>query len=329
MIMLHFWNKPKEGHQWHQQHQNLHQRTAKCLLVPVYPGFGWTSDCRFRITIWYSYGWSCSFEMTWKGLVYGCKTQIPASPHPFKQRHTMIHLYTHTRTHTLSLIPNWLHTHTHLQHSNIHCTCLLSLVGAGTHLLSQQMHACRVKTFVTTELCLSQQNIFVATKLLLWQNFCHDKHTFVITKDMFCHDKHMFVVTKISLSWQNFFVATEMIPVAAPASDTGSHVFVGLGITCGCGCGCVHVRWCPSAWAWVWKWKQPEWLMLSLVSQLLRFFIHVCERCTQKLNNHPSLAPPKVGMRTPTDSAFYSSTHNGITVTETQAFSGKLEKTVQ
>jgi len=84
MIMLHFWNKPKGGHQWHQQHQTLHQRTAKFLFVPVYPGFGWTNDCRFRITVWYSYGWSCSFEIAWNGLVYGCKTQIHASPHPFK-----------------------------------------------------------------------------------------------------------------------------------------------------------------------------------------------------------------------------------------------------
>ena len=58
------------------------------------------------------------------------------------------------------------------------------------------------------------------------------------------------------------------------------------------------------------------------------FFIHVCKRCTQKLNNHP-LTPTKVGMRTKIYSAFYSSMHYGISVTETQAFSVKLEKTVQ
>ena len=39
---------------------------------------------------------------------------------------------------------------------------------------------------------------------LLGQRFCHDKHTFVATKDVFCRDKHVFVTTKVSLSWQNF-----------------------------------------------------------------------------------------------------------------------------
>ena len=35
---------------------------------------------------------------------------------------------------------------------------------------------------------------FVAPKI-----FCHNKHTFVATKDVFCPDKHAFVATKIIL----------------------------------------------------------------------------------------------------------------------------------
>ena len=66
-------------------------------------------------------------------------------------------------------------------------------------------------------ICLLRQNYvcyFVATKLLSWQifvatntclsnqKFCHNKHTFVMTKDVFCHDKHVLVMTKVSLSRQ-------------------------------------------------------------------------------------------------------------------------------
>jgi len=104
-----------------------------------------------------------------------------------------------------------------------------------THLMSRQKYACRNETFVTTKLCLLQQNIFVMTKhifchdkimqvpflcdkhafvmtkVLLWQTwfccdkFCQDKHTFVTTKDVFCHDKHMLVVTKL-LSQQKWYL---------------------------------------------------------------------------------------------------------------------------
>ena len=49
------------------------------------------------------------------------------------------------------------------------------------------------------------QQSFVTTKIcLLGQKFCHDKHTFVA--DSVCRDKT--------------FVATKMLLVAAPASDT-------------------------------------------------------------------------------------------------------------
>ena len=52
------------------------------------------------------------------------------------------------------------------------------------------------------KLCLSQQNIFVMTNIVLsQQKFCHDKHTFVTT---ICHDKNNFVATKVK-SWQVYF----------------------------------------------------------------------------------------------------------------------------
>ena len=100
-------------------------------------------------------------------------------------------------------------------------TLLLSLAGAATSiifvatnkcfvtkntpLLSRQKYACRHRRFFAKTLCLSRQNIFVATKLLLRQILvCRDKHTFVATKDVFCCDKHVFVARKISLSRPNF-----------------------------------------------------------------------------------------------------------------------------
>ena len=61
-----------------------------------------------------------------------------------------------------------------------------------THLLLRQKYACRDKTFVVTELCLSWQNIFVATKLLSWQIFFCNKH-------MFCRNKSFVVVPKVLL----------------------------------------------------------------------------------------------------------------------------------
>ena len=84
-----------------------------------------------------------------------------------------------------------------------------SIIFVVTKVLSWQSQVCRDKTLVTTKLCMSWQNNFVTSKLLSWQifvktnmclswqQFCHDKHTFVMTKDMF-------VMTKVSLSRQNF-----------------------------------------------------------------------------------------------------------------------------
>ena len=90
------------------------------------------------------------------------------------------------------------------------------------------------KLLVTTNievisLLLSQQSTsFVVTKVCLsWQNFCHNKHVFVVTNichdktfvttKIFCRNKHNFVTVKVlsqqayfchdqrhDLSWQNF-----------------------------------------------------------------------------------------------------------------------------
>ena len=78
-------------------------------------------------------------------------------------------------------------------------------------LLSQQKYACHDKTFLLQHVW----QIFVATNVILsgqtcvccilsWQKFCHDKHTFVMTKDMFC-PWHVFVTTKL-LSWQKLYL---------------------------------------------------------------------------------------------------------------------------
>ena len=73
--------------------------------------------------------------------------------------------------------------------------------------LSRQKFCCD-KSFVTTKICLPQQNfcpdkiMFCHDKIFLsWQTqkLCHDKHTFVVTKDEFCHDKHVYCYKRISV----------------------------------------------------------------------------------------------------------------------------------
>ena len=68
--------------------------------------------------------------------------------------------------------------------------------------LSRQKYACRDKTFVVTKLCLSRQicrdETLVAKNVLSQQAYV-------------CRDK------------RRIFVATKMIPVAAPANDNLSH----------------------------------------------------------------------------------------------------------
>ena len=63
------------------------------------------------------------------------------------------------------------------------------IAGKSCHMY----HFCHDKTFVATNTPLSQQK------------FCHDKHAFVVTKDVFCHGKHTFVATKL-LSCQKVYL---------------------------------------------------------------------------------------------------------------------------
>ena len=90
-------------------------------------------------------------------------------------------------------------------------TTVLSLAEAATSII-----------FVATNTCLLRQNKLVTTKhtsrqfLLLRQNLCRNKHTFVATKDVFCRDKHVFAAYHFCR--HKTFVATKMILVAAPAN---------------------------------------------------------------------------------------------------------------
>ena len=106
-------------------------------------------------------------------------------------------------------------------------------------ILSQQPFCHDKLIFVTTNMCLSQQNMyFVMTKVCLpWQNLsqqtcvCDDKHVFVMTNiccdktcpdKYFCHDKHNFVTTKV-LTAQAYFCHDKKILVAAPTNGRNGH----------------------------------------------------------------------------------------------------------
>ena len=63
---------------------------------------------------------------------------------------------------------------------------------------------------VSTKVCFFCRHkikfVFCRDKIFLsQQTFCHDKHTFVATKDVFCLDKHVFVARKL-LSRQNGYL---------------------------------------------------------------------------------------------------------------------------
>ena len=95
----------------------------------------------------------------------------------------------------------------------------------------QTKYFCCDKTFVMTNICHNKQ-VFVATTVLSWQayksfvatkifyvTFCHNMHTFVMTKDLFCYGKHLFVVCHNKhVCHDKAFVAMRMILVAAPAN---------------------------------------------------------------------------------------------------------------
>ena len=107
-----------------------------------------------------------------------------------------------------------------------------------TCLLSRQKYGCQDKTFVQTNIfLLRQKHNFVATKLLPRQAyFCRDKHVFVATtkqkteqnkKRLFWHacGNETFVMTNTCLSWQKYFVATNII-LSLQKFCHGKHTFV-------------------------------------------------------------------------------------------------------
>ena len=106
-----------------------------------------------------------------------------------------------------------------------------STIFAATKVcLPRQNHVCCDKTFAATNIC-PVKHVFVTTSILLsWQRMFFLRQTRVCHKSKLvmtyiCHDKSS-VTTKICLSQQNFccnkhtFVVTKMILVAALANDT-------------------------------------------------------------------------------------------------------------
>ena len=94
------------------------------------------------------------------------------------------------------------------------CNCNIGIVGSSCHkyfccdktFVATKSYVCQDKCMlVVTNLCLSQE-IFVMTKLLSGQK-CFIATNIILLQQNFCHDKHT-------------FVATKMILVAAPASET-------------------------------------------------------------------------------------------------------------
>ena len=110
--------------------------------------------------------------------------------------------------------------------------------------LSWQTGVCRDKTCLLSWqkvcLCLSQQNIFVATNT--WQ-----KHSFLATKNVFCCDKHVcrnhvFVATK-HLSQQKLYL-WQLPPIIQ-----GSNLSADSAVTTAAGASATHITlncWGPS-----------------------------------------------------------------------------------
>ena len=75
---------------------------------------------------------------------------------------------------------------THVCHDK---RCVLSWQTCVCH---DKKYACHDKIVVTT-ICHDKSFVFCGDKhTFSWQNFCHDKCTFVVTKDVFWCDKHVF-----------------------------------------------------------------------------------------------------------------------------------------
>ena len=92
------------------------------------------------------------------------------------------------------------------------------------------------QTFFFWKILLWQKMSFVMTKVCLsWQNFCRDKHMFVMTnicrnksklclsRQTFCHGKHTSVATEDMFCQDKTFVATKLIFVAVPTNGTKQH----------------------------------------------------------------------------------------------------------
>ena len=78
--------------------------------------------------------------------------------------------------------------------------------------LSRQKHACRHKTFVKIMFVAINQTIFSR------KNVFH-RHTLVATKKVLCRDKKRVMPRQTRVCRDDIFAATEMIVVAAPATD--------------------------------------------------------------------------------------------------------------
>ena len=107
-------------------------------------------------------------------------------------------------------------------------THLFFIIGESCH----KYNFCHNKTsFVTTKICLSWQNVFVATRVT---NICRNKRNFVRTnmcllcfvmtkvlswQAYFCHDKR-YVLSMTCVCHNKTFVMTKIILMAAPVSDT-------------------------------------------------------------------------------------------------------------
>ena len=96
----------------------------------------------------------------------------------------------------------------------------LVLAGAATFLSRQN------SSFVATKACLSRQKRlarqaqFCCDKTLVMTNVILSRQlTFVATKHVFCRDKHVFVATNTCFR-DKTFVATKITLAAAPASDS-------------------------------------------------------------------------------------------------------------
>ena len=87
-----------------------------------------------------------------------------------------------------------------------------SMIIATDTCLSRQNIICRDKTFVSTKIFYRDKHNFVATEVFSRQAyFCRDKRRILSSQRRVCRDKEV-------------FVATKMILMAAPATDSYPHI---------------------------------------------------------------------------------------------------------